>query len=487
MKATITLKDEVNCKISGLTIATRSKLRDKFSYMLPYAYHVPAFKLGRWDGKVSFFTVGGTTYVNLLEDILPILIEDGYVVDIEDHRPETSFTFPEVTEDHFSHKLWPVGHEHAGKPIVLRDYQVSTINSFFKNTQSIQSISTGAGKTLTIACMCDIVGQYGRTIIIVPNKDLVIQTEEDYINLGLDVGVYFGDRKEFNKQHTICTWQSLNVLEKDFKDGKSTLSLNDFLTGVVAVIVDECHGLKGEVIRKLLTGGFAHIPIRWGLTGTIPKQESDRVSLITAVGHVTDYLRASELQSKGVLATCNINIIQMLDTVDYRDYQSELSYLTTDPDRLDYIANMVEGIADTGNTLVLVDRIKCGEGIVSRLTEDTVFINGSVKSATRKEEYKDINMAENKILVATYGTASVGINIVNIHNLVLIEPGKSFVRVIQSIGRGIRKSDKKDSVEIYDITSSAKFSKRHLRERKKFYAESEYPYSISKVDYRREL
>ena len=105
-------------------------------------------------------------------------------------------------------------------------------------------------------------------------------------------------------------------------------------------------------------------------------------------------------------------------------------------------------------------------------------------SDERKEHYDEIQDRDNKIIIATYGVASVGINIPRIFNLILVEPGKSFVRVIQSIGRGIRKAEDKDFVQIWDITSTAKFSKRHLAKRKKFYNEAKYPFNINKVDYR---
>ena len=102
----------------------------------------------------------------------------------------------------------------------------------------------------------------------------------------------------------------------------------------------------------------------------------------------------------------------------------------------------------------------------------------------RKEEYDEVATSTNKIIVATYGVAAVGINIPRIFNLVLIEPGKSFVRVIQSIGRGIRKAEDKDHVQIYDITSSCKFAKRHLTQRKAFYKEANYPFDVEKLTYR---
>ncbi len=482
--AKIILKDEVNCKIEGLDLETRKKLANKFSFMLPYAYHVPAFKLGRWDGKVNYFNIGGTTYTNLLEEILPVLLNEGYEVDIEDRRQAIKLEFPTITETHFSHKVWPKGHPVAGEPVVLRDYQVEIINQFLENPQCLQEIATGAGKTLITAALSNLIEPYGRSIVIVPNKDLVIQTEADYINLGLDVGVYFGDRKEFGKAHTICTWQSLNSMEKRFRNGDSDLSIVDFAEDVQCVIVDEVHQAKADVLKKLLTGAFANIPIRWGLTGTIPKEDADKIGLTITLGQVVNKLAAAELQDMGVLAQCDVNVIQLQETAEYSNYQEELTYLTTDKKRLDYMAGLISNISQSGNTLVLVDRLKAGQGLLERLPEDTVFISGSMKSKDRKDEYDEVSEAHNKIIVATYGVAAVGINIPRIFNLVLVEPGKSFVRVIQSIGRGIRKAQDKDSVQIWDVTSSAKFSKRHLTQRKKFYKEAQYPFTIDKVKYR---
>ena len=106
-----------------------------------------------------------------------------------------------------------------------------------------------------------------------------------------------------------------------------------------------------------------------------------------------------------------------------------------------------------------------------------------MKVVDRKEEYDDVATSTNKIIVATYGVASTGINIPRIFNLVLLEPGKSFVRVIQSIGRGIRKAEDKDFVQIWDITSSCRFAKRHLTARKAFYKEANYPFAIEKLKY----
>ena len=340
--------------------------------------------------------------------------------------------------------------------------------------------------TIITATLSKITEPYGRSLVVVPNKSLVSQTEEDYINCGLDVGVYFGDRKELGATHTICTWQSLNILDKKHKDGSGVLSLAEFLEGVATVIVDEVHQAKAEVLKKLLTQNLKNAPIRWGLTGTVPKEPFEFQSIHASLGPVIGKVSAKELQDKGVLSKCHVNIVQMIDTQVFRDYQAELKYLVTDPDRIAYIASVMNQVKQSGNTLILVDRISAGE-LLQELIPGSTFISGSVKVTARKETYDTIREGTNEVIIATYGVAAVGLNIPRIFNLVLVEPGKSFVRVIQSIGRGVRKAKDKDFVQIWDITSTCKYAKRHLRERKRFYNEAEYPYTIEKIDWERDM
>ena len=481
--ARLIIKDEVNVKIEGLDLHERKELSNMFKYEIPGARYLPAVRLGRWDGKVAFFQMGGSTYVNLLTDIIPYLDSQGYHLEVEDLREyKTQYEFEQVTEETFKHINWPAKHPMAGQPIVLRDYQVEIINKFLENPQCLQEIATGAGKTLITAALSYCCEPHGRTIVIVPNKSLVTQTEADYKNMGLDVGVYFGDRKEFGKTHTICTWQSLNILLKGSRNHEVDITIGEFLQDVVCVMVDEVHMAKADALKTLLTGVMAHVPIRWGLTGTIPKEDYEFVSLKCSIGDVIGRLSASELQEQGVLANCHVNVLQLVDHVEYKDYQSELRYLLETEERLDYIAQLVETIRKTGNTLVLVDRIAPGRALIEKI-KDAVFVSGGTKADDRKEQYDDIATMDDKVIVATYGVAAVGINIPRVFNLVLIEPGKSFVRVIQSIGRGIRKAEDKDFVQIWDITSTCKFAKRHLTKRKQFYKEANYPFVVEKTDW----
>lgn len=483
-QAIIMLRDEVNIKIEGLDLDCRKALVTAFKYENPAARYMPAVRLGRWDGKVAYFQLGGSTYTNLLPEILPILERFNYDVELDDQRTySTTFEFDAISETTFGHRTWPLNHPQAGQPITLRDYQVEIINNFLTNPQCIQEVATGAGKTIMTASLSWNIQKYGRSIVIVPNKSLVTQTESDYVNLGLDVGVYFGDRKDYNCTHTICTWQSLNNLLKDTKSGTADFTIQDFLDNVVCVIVDEVHMAKADALKTLLTGVMAHIPIRWGLTGTVPKEKFESQALLVGLGPVIGRLSANELQQQGVLAQCHVNIVQLIDYVEYKDYQSELKYLLEESGRLDTIADLVTRVNETGNTLVLVDRVAAGQALADRLGDRAVFVSGATKGAKRQVEYDAVATATDKIIVATYGVAAVGINIPRIFNLVMVEPGKSFTRVIQSIGRGIRRAEDKDHVAIWDVTSTCKFSKRHLTKRKQFYRDANYPFSAEKLDW----
>ena len=482
--AKIILKDQVNCKLEGLSPEIRRKITDACKYFVPYARHTPSFKLGRWDGNVGFCTVGGNTYINLLDRIIPIIIDGGYEIELDDRRPIVNFEFPEISEDMMAHKVWPEGHPMAGEPIVLRDYQAGAIETFTENLQSIECLATGAGKTLITACLSSIIEPYGRSIVIVPNRSLVEQTEEDYVNLGLDVGVFYGGRLEFGHTHTICTWQSLAIFAKKSAKEELPISFEEFLKGVVCVMVDEVHTAKADVLRDLLCGPMAEIPIRWGFTGTIPKEPHDKVTLLVTLGEVVGQVKAKELQDKGVLSNCDIEIIQLIDDhVDFDDYHAEHEYLMSDMTRLKWLAKFVDELSKKGNVLLLVDRIDAGN-ILEELMEDSVFVSGETKTSARRKEYKSFKEGGEKKLIATPGVAAVGISITHIDFVIYFSYGKSFTRSIQTIGRGLRKGGNKTHVKIIDICSTLKFDKRHLTVRKKFYTEEQYPFTMQKVDYR---
>ena len=354
------IEDEVNIKFEGLAVDVRRKISNALKFEVPYARYMPQYKLGRWDGKVGFFGLGGSGYVNHLDTITDVLHKQGVEIsEIIDRREVVDLNFEDIKEDFWGDKTWPKGHPAEGEKIRLRDYQVEVINNFLQNPQALQEVATGAGKTIITATLSKITEHYGRSLVIVPNKSLVTQTEDDYINCGLDVGVYFGDRKELGKTHTICTWQSLNILDKRSKYGEDVLSLAEFLEGVSTVIVDEVHQAKAEVLKNLLTRNLKNAPIRWGLTGTIPKEKFEFEAIHASIGPVIGQISAKELQDKGVLSECHVNIVQLIDTPVHSNYQEELKYLVSNDQRVDYLGKLANKIKQSGNTLILVDRIQC--------------------------------------------------------------------------------------------------------------------------------
>lgn len=486
MKCVITLLDEVNCTVKGMEPPTVRKCVNALKFEVPNARHLPSVKLGRWDGKVSFFSVGGGTQIGMLDRVLPIIEAENYEIEVVDLRPKFDFNLPLIDKDAVSDCTWPTNHPtHPNKPIQLRDHQVELINNFLQNPHGIQVAPTSAGKTLTIAALCRQVENLGRTIIVVPNKQLIGQTLEDFKMLGLDAGVYYGDQKDWHKQHTICTWQSLDRLNKDSKPTKKDPKESDeniaaFSKDVVAIICDECHQADAAALKTILTKVFSKVPLRWGVTGTMVKEEYKALSITSSLGPVINTLKAADLQEAGVLSNCEIHIIQVQDDHKFGSYHDEHNYLVNDPDRIEMLSKFIDNVSLTGNTLVLVQNIPTGKKM-AELLPNSVFISGSVKVSDRNDEYAEIATNDNLVIIATYGVASTGINVPRIFNLVLLEPGKSFIRTIQSIGRSLRRASDKDFATIYDVCASTKYSKRHLTERKKYYKEQAYPFQVIKA------
>lgn len=499
----LTILDEVNVKFTGIEEPSiRKQMMDCVKEIDHRAKYTPAGRMGRWNGEVGFMTVGGNTYLHLLyvpcsdkkskhfgKSMMDVLTESGYHVDVEDKRKvNIDIPFEPIDDQYLADITFPAGHPAEGQPIILREHQVKVINSLLANRHGIGLAATGSGKTLICAALARKVQQYGRTIVIVPSTDLVTQTEEDYQLCGLDVGVVYGGRKEFHHTHTICTWQSLNSLWKQYKrkpEGHVEWEEHDLeklLDGVVNVIVDECQSSSADSLTNVLGKIMNDIPLRWGLTGTIPKDKISEKKININVGNVVVEVKASELQDKGILSKCHVDVIKLKSSLKFNSFPDETKWLTTDPKRIKFISKFTEQISKQGNTLILVDRVQTGKDLVNLLGGDATFVYGDTKKKDRKKAYGAANTGNNGITIATYGVAAVGINIPRIFNLILVEPGKSFVRVIQSIGRGLRRAKDKDFVQIYDFCSSTKFSQKHSTERKKFYKEANYSFNETIVD-----
>ena len=161
-------------------------------------------------------------------------------------------------------------------------------------------------------------------------------------------------------------------------------------------MVDEVHTAKANELNDLLTGALANAPIRWGLTGTIPKEPFEFMALTVSLGPVVGEIRASDLQEQGVLAACNVQIMQLQDDKEFSNYHDEYDFLVTDKRRLKWIADTCNLISESGNTLILVDRIETGEEICKILGDKAIFISGKVKTKDRKKEYNEVQTADGK-------------------------------------------------------------------------------------------
>ncbi len=493
----IILLDEVNCIFVGLHPDHIIYFYEKYGIFAKGYFFNPKFQLGSWDGKIRFFYKDGKTYVNMLADIVPRVIGLGYEISMEDRRTAVSVVPELIDEDFFSHII----DEETGNSWKIRDYQVDSVNSLLINSGGLVIAGTGAGKTSICAALAlsyEHAANF-RSIIIVPDTTLTDQTKEEYEYFGLDVGEYSGKTKDLDHQHVVATWQTLK------NNPMVLLQFN-------MVIVDEAQNLRGPILKDLLINHGKKIAFRFGCTGTLPDEPSDAQSVKIAVGDVQYEVPAHQLIKDGHLSTIEIDIIQMevnltqeyeqfsQDTRDdpdipnwtysqfkdryFPDYNSEKSFLQTEKSRIAWIANYLESFRLTGrgNCMCLVNSVVFGKKLAKAIP-GAVFLHGKDKSAIRKEIYESFKDNDDLIAIATVHIAGTGLNIKRIFNLFIIDLGKSFIRTIQSLGRGLRKAHDKDHVYVGDICSDLKYSKAHLTKRIQFYTEAQYPHKKRTVDY----
>lgn len=484
----IKIISEVKVKLIGLHGDHLQQLYDRYGILTANYFHTPKYKLGQWDGKIRFFTKSGDTYLYLLEEILPYLKNVGYTIQIEDTRGTTAYQPDDINDQIFAHVL----HPDTGEPVILRDYQVDGVNSLIQPGYGVCVAGTGAGKTFMCAALVTAYDSLvNKSITIVPDQTLIRQTKRDYKLCGLDTGEYSGNEKTLQHKHIVSTWQAL-------QHSPDIIRLFDM------VIVDECHGLRGNVLQKMITDQAGSIPYRFGFTGTIPKDPIEKMAVHLSVGPERYSIPAHELIDRKVLSSLQIDILQLEEDLHeeyatwcqeecfgkpptysifkdeyFGDFSAEKSYIQRKQSRIDWISDFLKAKADQkkGNVLCLVDNISFGRKIAANI-EGAIFVNGQdVKNPKKRQEVYDMFAThDNLIVIATVHIAGTGLSINRIFNLVSVDVGKSFIRVIQAIGRGLRKGHDKDHVSYTDICSDLKYGKKHLAERIKFYKEAKYKY-----------
>lgn len=489
----ITIINEVICTITGLSPDHVNYFYDLYGKYAPNYYFQPRFKFGKWDGKIRYFHKNGNTFVYLLDEIIPKLYALGYKAHVIDQREGNFLKINPIDKDYFSHIINPK----TNKPYELRYYQVDAINVATLNGHGILIAGTGGGKTFICCTIADLYSKCGlKPIIIVPSISLITQTIRDgFLELGLDAGEYSGTKKDLNHTSVVSTWQALQNNPEIMRQFQIT-------------IVDECQGLKGQVLTKILNEYGSHIVYRFGVTGTLPKPEADAMAVRIVLGEVIHTKPSHELIDEGFLAKLHINIMQLEENfkVQYEDfkqndldvkktyikfkdsyfpnYKAERSYLQLKKERLQWMADLVDTRRNLkkGNVLCLVTGIAFGKRL-QKLIPNSTFLHGKDKDKIRQQAYSLFEEHNDLVVIATAQIAGVGLSIDRIFNLILIDIGKSFIRTIQAIGRGLRRSKDKDHVDVIDICSDLKYSKGHLRERKKYYKEAKYPFNLHKIDY----
>lgn len=459
-KCFLTVKDEVWVYLNGLQPADSDFLWNKYGVHVDGYFFMPAYKLGRWDGKIRFFEKTGKTYLRLLPEIIEYLDKWGYDLELRDERIGWAPCERRVDADWFT--------QNGNVDIKLRPYQFDAVNLALENGCGFIIAGTGAGKSLICAALCDAYGKDNhKTITIVPSSDLVSQTAKWYQICGMDVGEYSGASKDLDHQHIVATWQSLQN--------------NPNLMKLFQVFVwDEVHGAKASVAQKLIAEAGKNIPFRFGVTGTFPKPEADRLALLSTIGPILTEISARWLIDNGYLAEIEIDVIRTKDSVfsdgDFPDYPSERAYISRSENRLDFIADLViERCQKYGNTLVLVNSIDFGKKLQA-LIKDSVFLYGASEKDERKMHYDTFADQNDLIVIATSGIASTGISIDRVFCLMLIDAGKSFIKAIQSVGRGTRLAHDKNKVYVTDVCADLKWSKKHSNERIKYFKEAKYPF-----------
>ena len=491
MTISVTKKDEVYLKIKT-DLSTDQELNDFFTFDVPGAKFMPLYRNRMWDGKARLYSLyKKELYVGLLPYLKEFAETLEYDLDIN---------IPEIGEETDVKKLTEALKLHAGgKPIQAREYQQDAVDHCIKQGRTLLLSPTASGKSLIIYSLIRYHQAKGRKqLVIVPTTSLVEQMYGDFQDYATADKhwaapdnchrIYGGKEKSNEYPITISTWQSI------YKFPKKWFEQFDVVYG------DEAHLFKAKSLTTLMNK-LTNTPYRIGTTGTLDGTKTHRLVLEGVFGQVHKVTTTKKLMEDKQLA--NLKIVCC--TLNYKDvirkemkgktYQEEIDWLVTNPDRNEIIKNLT--IAQEGNTLVLFQFVEKHGSVLHEMISNSVkkgrkvfFVYGGTETEQR-EQVRAITEKENDvIIIASYGTFSTGINIRNLHNIVFASPSKSRIRNLQSIGRGLRKGDKKVVCNLFDIgddlswKSHKNYTLNHLIERVKLYNEEGFDYKLVKIDVR---
>lgn len=448
------------------------ELSDHLTFMVPGAKFMPAYRNKFWDGKIRLLnSLTGLTYTGLVKEISEFCDSRNYALEID--RELLPFPPPEI----------PV--IETTKP--PRDYQLDAYRTAINVERGIFLSPTASGKSLIIYLISTFYTE--RKLIIVPTVSLVLQMKkdfEDYAGRGLKIHcITAGVDKESTENVVITTWQSIYKMPKQW--------FNQF--GVV--IGDEVHQFKATSLKSIMEK-LENCKYRFGFTGTLDGSQTNKITLEGLFGPVRQVTTTIELQEQGHVAELDIKVIVLKHDKDSAklaakmSYQDEVDFIVRSDKRNKFIRNLALSLE--GNSLILFQFVdKHGKLLFDMIKQKEpdrkiFFIHGGVDGEDREEVRGIVENETDAIVVASYGTFSTGVNIRNLHNIVLASPSKSRVRVLQSIGRGLRKSDSKEKMVLYDIAddlrhgSKTNFTLNHLNERLNIYNDQSFNYKIFNTD-----
>ena len=467
--------DEVYIRIdTGDGIARN--LYDYFTFEVPGAKFMPAVRKKIWDGKIKLYNLKNhTIYLGLL---IPLLkwartheIQVSLDAELMDHH---DISLVDVTA--FAKEINPTS---QGQAIEVRDYQLDAITHAIKFNRALLLSPTASGKSLIIYLLARFYNKE-RVLIIVPTVSLVNQMYSDFEDYGFDSSlachkVMAGQEKTTDKRITISTWQSIYKQPKSFFD--------DF--GVV--FGDEAHLFQAKALTSIMTK-LTGCRYRFGLTGSLDSSLCNKLILEGLFGGLKKITTTKALIDKKHLSQFNIKCIVLLHNKPNGkkfNYQEEMDYLVTNIERNNFIKRLALSLK--GNTLLLFQYVEKHGHVLEEIIKDNdkevFYIHGGVDADTREEIRHLVETKDNCIIVASSGTMSTGVNIRNIHNIIFASPSKSRVRNLQSIGRGLRKSDNNQITTLYDIADDLQtknYTLRHFVERVKLYNEEQFDYTIEK-------
>lgn len=480
MKVSVSKVDDVFMKVHCDDGLARD-LFDFFSFTVPNAKFMPSVKNRFWDGKVRLFSIKtNKVYIGLLPYVDEFCRERGYEFEgIDDVIGEkTRLTDEDV--DYFINgdDLIPG----LGLPFQPRDYQIDAFKTAVQYGRQLLLSPTASGKSLIIYMLCRwFEGEMSlpncKTVIIVPTTSLVEQMAKDFEEYGYNIPIckIYSGQEVFDAPITITTWQSFS------KAPKEVMQQFDVVIG------DEAHLFKANTLKGILEK-MKTTAIRIGTTGTLDGSECHRLQLEGLFGPVKKVISSYQLMEEGTIANIDIQCIILRHTKQKKlTYQEEMDYLVSNELRNQFIVNLVSSLK--GNTLVLFQYVeKHGEVLYPMLNgrvKGLHYVYGGTDTEDREKVRELVEKSRDNVILASYGTFSTGINIKRIDNIVFASPSKSRIRNLQSIGRGLRKSEDKTKMRLFDIADDLQcdnYTLNHLKDRINIYNEEQFPYEIQQFD-----